>query len=209
MPQIALSGLAGMMGGFSGFGSYSGMAVPETENLYDLEGSTLLTVTPDEGIQVEIRLDERDIAKVQEGMAATIQVEALRGQRFSGTVTRVGALAEHSGSTGKFTVRIEAEPIADSLPGMSSTVTIHRETKENVLTLPVAALSQEGAKTIVYTALDKKTGQPTAPQEITTGVSDGENVEVFGLEEGTLVYYLYYDVLEIDNTARERQFNMN
>ena len=209
MPQIDLSGLAGMMGGFSGFGSYSGTAAAQTENLDDLAGSTLLTVTPDEGIQVEIRLDERDIAKVQEGMAATIQVEALRGQRFSGTVARVGALAEHSGSTGKFTVRIEAEPIADSLPGMSSTVTIHRETKENVLTLPVAAVAQEGAKTIVYTALDKKTGQPTAPQEITTGVSDGENVEVFGLEEGTQVYYLYYDVLEIDNTARERQFNMN
>lgn len=209
MPQMDLSALAGMMGGFSGFGSYAGAAAAQTENLYDLEGSTLLTVTPDEGIQVEIRLDERDIAKVQEGMPATIKVEALRGQRFSGTVARVGALGEHSGSTGKFTVRIEAEPIADSLPGMSSTVTIHRETKENVLTLPVAAVSQEGAKTIVYTALDKKTGQPTAPQEITTGVSDGQNVEVFGLEEGAQVYYLYYDVLEIDNTARERQFNMN
>ena len=209
MPQIDLSGLAGMMGGFSGFGSFSGTAAAQTENLYDLEGSTLMTVTPDEGIEVEISLDERDIAKVQPGMPATIKVEALRGQSFAGTVARVGALGEHTGSTGKFTVRIEADPIADSLPGMSSTVTIHRETKENVLTLPVAALSQEGSKTIVYTALDQKTGQPTAPQEITTGVSDGQNVEVFGLEEGTQVYYLYYDVLQIDNTARERQFNMN
>ena len=187
MPQMDLSALAGMMGGFSGFGSFSGTATAQTENLHDLKGSTLLTVTPDEGIEVEILLDERDIAKVQQGMSATIKVEALRGQGFSGTVARVGALGEHSGSTGKFSVRIEADPIADSLPGMSSTVTIHQGIKERVLTLPVAALSQDGTKTIVYTALDQKTGQPTSPQEITTGVSDGENVEVFGLEEGTQV----------------------
>ncbi len=197
-----------MVGGFTGSGNYTGTVSDDSEDLYDLKGSPLMTVTQEAGYAVELSMDERDIHKVQVGQEVTIRVEAVRGQQFSGSVTRVGAIGTHSGSTGKFQVRVETGSIPGSLPGMSSMVTIHLDTREDVLSLPVAALSQVGAKTVVYTALDQKTGEPTAPREITTGISDGETVEVMGLEEGTKVYYAYYDVLEIDDSAEEPKYSM-
>ena len=61
-------------------------------------------------------------------------------------------------------------------------------------------------KTLVYTGKDKKTGEPANPVEVTTGLSDGENVEILsGIDSGTTVYYLYYDtVTESDAVETER-----
>ena len=43
----------------------------------------------------------------------------------------------------------------------------------------------------VYTALDESTGDPAGETPITTGLSDGEYVQVVeGLEEGDTVYYI-------------------
>ena len=83
------------------------------------------------------------------------------------------------------------------LAGMSASAIISLYEKMDVLTLPAAALTEDGARTIVYTALDKKTGEPTSPVEVTTGLSDGETVEILsGLKSGETVYYAYYDTLE-------------
>ncbi len=201
--------LPAMVGGFAGYGNYGGTAQPEGETLHDLNGSTLMTVTAEEGLRVSISLDERDIARAQVGLEATVKVEALRGQSFPGTVTKVAARGDNLGYTGKFQVQVELDSIPQSIPGMSSMVTLHLPPREDVLMLPVAALHQDRDKTIVYTALDSKTGKPTSPREVTTGVSDGQFAEIIGLEEGTKVYYEYYDVLEIDTSAKERQFNLN
>ena len=38
---------------------------------------------------------------------------------------------------------------------------------------------------------------------VTTGVSDGETVEILsGLNQGDTIYYSYYDTLELDHTAK-------
>ena len=57
--------------------------------------------------------------------------------------------------------------------------------------------------TCVYTALDSETGEPASPVMVTTGVSDGETVEILsGLNQGDTIYYSYYDTLELDHTAK-------
>lgn len=204
MPGFDLSGLMGMMGGFS-MGGYGGTGSSQTQ-LYSLDGDVLLTVTPLDTMTVTIAVDEKDIASVKAGMTAQLTMNALPDETFEGQVTRVAQTGSGNGGSSKFDVEITLSRESDMLPGMSTTAQLTLYEKMDVLTLPVAALRDEGGKTLVYTGKDKKTGEPANPVEVTTGLSDGENVEILsGIDSGTTVYYLYYDtVTESDAVETER-----
>lgn len=204
MPGFDLSGLMGMMGGFS-MGGYGGTGSSQTQ-LYSLGGDVLLTVTPLDTMTVTIAVDEKDIAGVKTGMTAQLTMNALPDETFEGQVTRVAQTGSGNGGSSKFDVEITLSRESDMLPGMSTTAQLTLYEKMDVLTLPVAALRDEGGKTLVYTGKDKKTGEPANPVEVTTGLSDGENVEILsGIDSGTTVYYLYYDtVTESDAVETER-----
>ena len=203
-PGFDLSGLMGMMGGFS-MGGYGGTGSSQTQ-LYNLDGDVLLTVTPLDTMTVTIAVDEKDIASVKTGMTAQLTMNALPDETFEGQVTRVAQTGSGNGGSSKFDVEITLSRESDMLPGMSATAQLTLYEKMDVLTLPVAALRDEGGKTLVCTGKDKKTGEPANPVEVTTGLSDGENVEILsGIDSGTTVYYLYYDtVTESDAVETER-----
>lgn len=204
MPGFDLSGLMGMMGGF--MGGYGGTGGSSQTQLYSLDGDVLLTVTPLDTMTVTIAVDEKDIASVKTGMTAQLTMNALPDETFEGQVTRVAQTGSGNGGSSKFDVEITLSRESDMLPGMSATAQLTLYEKMDVLTLPVAALRDEGGKTLVYTGKDKKTGEPANPVEVTTGLSDGENVEILsGIDSGTTVYYLYYDtVTESDAVETER-----
>lgn len=204
-PGFDLSGLMGMMGGFS-MGGYGGTGSGSSTQLYSLDGDVLLTVTPLDTMTVTIAVDEKDIASVKTGMTAQLTMNALPDETFEGQVTRVAQTGSGNGGSSKFDVEITLSRESDMLPGMSTTAQLTLYEKMDVLTLPVAALRDEGGKTLVYTGKDKKTGEPANPVEVTTGLSDGENVEILsGIDGGTTVYYSYYDtVTESDAVETER-----
>ena len=218
-----MSGLAGMMGGFGGLGGFDlsqiiggfagfgnyGAAAPEEEPLFDLEGNTLLTVIPHDGAKLIISIDEHDIAKVQAGMQATVRVEALKGREFAAEVTNVGLAGSNNGGSSKFRVELSLPMSEDMLAGMSASAILPLEEKTDVLLIPAAALVQQGARSVVFTALDEKTGEPAAPVEVQTGLTDGENVEILsGLSEGQKVYYSYYDTVELDTSAEADKYTL-
>ena len=204
-PGFDLSGLMGMMGGFS-MGGYGSTGSGSSTQLYSLDGDVLLTVTPLDTMTVTIAVDEKDIASVKTGMTAQLTMNALPDETFEGQVTRVAQTGSGNGGSSKFDVEITLSRESDMLPGMSTTAQLTLYEKMDVLTLPVAALRDEGGKTLVYTGKDKKTGEPANPVEVTTGLSDGENVEILsGIDSGTTVYYSYYDtVTESDAVETER-----
>ncbi len=205
MPGFDLSGLMGMMGGYSMGGSTGSGS---STQLYSLDGDVLLTVTPLDTMTVTIAVDEKDIAGVKTGMTAQLTMNALPDETFEGQVTRVAQTGSGSGGSSKFDVEITLSRESDMLPGMSATAELTLYEKMDVLTLPVAALRDEGGKTLVYTGKDKKTGEPANPVEVTTGLSDGENVEILsGIDSGTTVYYLYYDTVT-ESDAVETEHSM-
>ena len=195
--------MQGMMGGYSMGGSTGSGS---STQLYSLDGDVLLTVTPLDTMTVTIAVDEKDIAGVKTGMTAQLTMNALPDETFEGQVTRVSQTGSGNGGSSKFDVEITLSRESDMLPGMSTTAQLTLYEKMDVLTLPVAALRDEGGKTLVYTGKDKKTGEPANPVEVTTGLSDGENVEILsGIDSGTTVYYSYYDtVTESDAVETER-----
>ena len=151
-------------------------------------------MTPQDTVTVDMPVDELDLHLVRVGQEAWVTLEAL-GSTFPATVTAIGRNGQSLGGSSKFTVTVTLARQPDMLPGMNGAVSIPLETVSGIA-IPLAALTQEGTRCFVYTALDPKTGEPTAPTEIRTGRSDGEYVLIEGLEEGTEVWYSYYEALE-------------
>ena len=202
-----MGGLSGMMGGMSGFGmtGFNAASPVETEKLFDLEGSTLMTVTPESTVSLTITLDEQDISKVSVGQKATVKVLALSGETFDAEVVEVSNHGTNNGGSSKFTAKLRLTKTANMIDGMSATASLKLQTRENIPLIPVAALAQQGAKNVVFTALDKETGEPAKPVPVTLGVSDGTNVEILeGLKPGDCYYYSYYDTLELDTGVEDR-----
>ena len=177
--------------GFSTEGELT--AEPEFE-LYGLEEDTVLSVTPQDTMQLSITVDELEVSKLSLGQSAVITVDALRGQSFDATVTAIATTGTNNGGNSKFTVELTMQRGTEMLAGMNATAELTQATTGDVLTIPVAALSDDGSRSVVYT--DCAEGELRSPVEVTVGASDGETVEILsGLEEGATIYYAYYDTL--------------
>ena len=187
-------------GGFSGMG---GMTQEEVFELYGLDTVTIASVIPQEILTVQIQVDELDITKIYLGQSVDLTVDALMGETFAGTVTAISGSGTNEGGNSKFTVDITVNKASDMLPGMTAYATITLATTENVLCIPVAALTESGTETIVYTGYDEKKETFTGPITVTVGLSDGEYAQILsGLGEGQEIYYPYYDTLVISNAPR-------
>ena len=211
LPDIDLNGLlsglipdlSALLSGFN-FGFYAPSPVEE-DKLFDLEGSVLMTVSPEKTVSLVITLDEQDISRVLEGQKALVKVEALGQQTFIAQITEVSSRGVNSGGSSKFAVKLEMEKVKNMLDGMSATASLPMLTCEDVPTIPVMALAEQGARTVVYTALDEKTGEPVDPVPVTVGLSDGKTAQILsGLEVGDTYYYSYYDVVKEDTGLEDR-----
>lgn len=126
----------------------------------------------------------------EEGQEAQITLEALEDQLFTGVVTQVSDRTSGSEGSAKYTVEITVDKEESMRVGMSASAVIITDKKENVVTLPSDAVQEQGPRMFVYTQYDSEKGVLSGIQEVETGMSDGEKVEITsGLEEGDTVYY--------------------
>lgn len=206
MPGGNMSGMNGIggMGGMSG--GMGGSPVVEVFEPYSLDTLTIATITSQETMELEITVDEADVLLLQVGQTAELRVSPLSGKVFEATIARISSEGANEGGRTKFTVTASTQKATDMYPGMTGSVSVVVDKAENVLSLPVAALVELGTDICVYTAYDVETGTLTSPIPVTTGISDGEYVEVFGIEEGETVYYAYYDTLEPSLTPERGLF---
>lgn len=175
-------------------------AEPEVE-LYGLDVAEVAAVTPQGTMTVDITVDELDITGLRLGMEAQIKISALGGEKFAAVITEISNTGTNNGGNSKFTVELTLERAEDMLAGMNATASVVLSTHSNVLTLPTDALVEAGTQTLVYTGYDEENEVLTDPVAVTTGVSDGQTVEILGgLNSGVTYYYAYYDTLEVSVT---------
>ena len=201
--SVMVGGQSGGMNipGMSGTGSFSGGSVgggsaqtPSFET-YTLEHLSIGSVTSQEHMSVEISVDELDISQLHSGQEAIVSVDALGGEQFPATLTRISSTGENEGGNTKFAVELTLEKNGEMLPGMTASVQLSLESHPDSLCVPAAAVSQLGSQSVVYTGYDEGSGTLTNPVVVTTGTSDGESVEILsGLEEGQVFYYAYYEM---------------
>jgi len=114
------------------------------------QGTTIVTIADLSRMQVDIDLNEVDVAKIRVDSEAGVEADALRGQEFAGHVTRISsaALSAQSTSSGlgsaqvvKFLVEVTLDaPGKELRPGMSAKVTIKGESHKATLYLPREAV---------------------------------------------------------------------
>ncbi|MGB6973543.1 MAG: efflux RND transporter periplasmic adaptor subunit [Terracidiphilus sp.] len=126
--------------------------VPGIQNT---EGSTLMTLADMSVITAEVKVDETDIINLALGQPAEVTVDAIPGETFKGTVTLVGdqALLRSTGvATSQSTTGTEeakdfkvvvtlSDPNNELKPGLSCTAKITTAHKNDVLSLPIQALT--------------------------------------------------------------------
>lgn len=197
---LDLSGLMkGMTGGMSGFSGYSGFSTPSVPSYesYDTTQQTIVTLTGEESMTVDFPVDELDILTLQVGMPAEVTLDALPGQHFSGTVTKINTYGENSGGNSKFTVTVTLPREAEMLSGMNASVQITTAVSDSTRTLPAAAIQFQDGASWVYTSYDEKSDTLGGLTQVETGLSDGEQVEILtSFPEGTTFYYRYADSIE-------------
>jgi HlyD family secretion protein len=114
--------------------------------------ATLMTIADLSVIQAELKVDETDIVNVAIGNSAKVKVDALPDTVFDGSVTEVGnSPIMNQAAGGMATQQQEAKdfkvvvtlssPSLKLRPGMSCTGDIITDTKQNVLVVPIQALT--------------------------------------------------------------------
>lgn len=190
----ALSGMASMAGGLSGYGTAARTAAYDS---YDTTKKDAAVITADEEMTVQIQVDELDIRTLETGMEATVTLDALPGSSFTGTITSINPYGENSGGNTKYTVTVTLPRDEKMLSGMNASVKITTGVSGTVPTVPAAAVVFDAGKSWLYTGYNEKTDTLTDPVEIQTGLSDGSLVELLsGLSEGSSFYYRYADSIE-------------
>ena len=190
----AMSGMASMAGGMSGYGTAAKTAAYDS---YDTTKKDAAVITADEEMTVHIQVDELDIRTLETGMEATVTLDALPGSSFTGAVTSINPYGENSGGNTKYTVTVTLPRDEKMLSGMNASVKITTGVSGTVPTVPAAAVVFDAGKSWLYTGYNEKTDTLTGPVEIQTGLSDGSLVELLsGLSEGSSFYYRYADSIE-------------
>lgn len=144
-------------------------------------------------LQLEMNIDELDLAQIKVGQSVRITSDSVSGVEFTGEVTKKSIVGTTSNGTTTYPVTIEIDGNDSLLPGMNVNAEIITENAENVLTIPLTAVDR-GNRVKVYKGSSASLNTPldAAPEyetvEVETGISDDNYIEIkSGLNEGDIV----------------------
>ncbi|WP_308638211.1 efflux RND transporter periplasmic adaptor subunit [Paenibacillus silvisoli] len=110
----------------------------------------LLEIANYASLQMVVGIDELDISKVKIGQSATVSVEALAEQSFTGKVVKIADEGTASNGVASFDVTIGLDKAANLKSGMSAEASIEIEKKADTLMLPIDAVQSLGNRYMVF-----------------------------------------------------------
>ncbi|MGB0165430.1 MAG: efflux RND transporter periplasmic adaptor subunit [Luteibaculum sp.] len=142
-------------------GTISSLAVEEGERVVgtaQMAGTEMMRISDMNKMEVHVDVNENDIIRVSLNDTALVEVDSYLGKKFKGLVSEIANAATSSGlgtdQVTNFAVKItllpssyedlmEGKPKTFSpfRPGMSANVDILTETKENVIAVPIEAVT--------------------------------------------------------------------
>lgn len=132
----------------------------------------------------DLELGERFYSKVRPGQRVNIEIDALMGRRFQGSLSRVGSQVDKKARTFKVRVRLPNPDLA-LRPGMFAKGEILVEERDGPVTVPSrAVLKGETGKNYVFVVKDGVALQ----KEVIPGDRNSDAVQIIkGLERGDIV----------------------
>ena len=151
------------------------------------DGTTVATVANMNDLIFDGHIDETEVGSLEEGMPVLISIGALQDYSFDATLEYISPKAVESNGANQFEIKaaVKADPARKIRSGYSANAEIVLQRVEQVLSVSESALEFSGDSTFVYKKGADGTFVRTA---VTTGVSDGINIEIKGgLQEGDIV----------------------
>lgn len=168
--------------------------------------TALLTIADMSAINVEVKVDETEIDKVEVGQKAKIKVDAFGDKELEGEVLQKTPLAVGKSQTSgglstninvqeakEFRVVIQLvnlspEMQADLRPGMSATAVITTKTVENVIAVPLQAVVTKKPDATPSPSIAGAAPQPAEKPKPIEGVYvlDGGRVKFYPIEKGII-----------------------
>lgn len=174
-----------------------------------MAGTEMMTIADLSQMEVRVDVNENDIVRLSLGDTTLIDVDAYSasGKKFKGVVTSIANTANTKASADAVTefkvkIRILNSSYQDLVqagnrypfrPGMTASVEIITQSKDNALSIPLAAVTTREnqldtlaggstkSKELVFVSEDGK----AKVRAVKTGISDYENIEILeGLKEG-------------------------
>lgn len=170
----------------------------------NLSSTPLLTIADMSTINVEVKVDETEIDKVEVGQLAKIKVDTFGERELEGEVTQKTPLAVGKSQTSgglstqinvqeakEFRVVIQLKELPDAIrdglrPGMSATAVITTKTVENVIAVPIQAVVEKKPDASPSPTIEGSVPTPADKVKTIKGVYvlDGNKVKFIEVETG-------------------------
>ncbi len=177
-----------------------------------MAGTDMLRIADLSRMEAQVEVNENDIPRVKLGDTATIEIDAYTDYKFKGIVTEIASSAKTTGVSAdqvtNFDVNILVLPASyETLvtshnqnplrPGMSATVDIRTEIREDIISVPIQSVTTRTDTTLVVRNLaDEKIrtlvfitdGERALAKDVITGIQDNSYIEIIsGVAEGDRV----------------------
>ncbi len=151
--------------------------------------TTIIHLVDLTSMELEVDVDEIDIAEVKVGQRAIIELDALPDLQLEGEVTSVSLLAREEGGLVLYEVKVGfGVPEGSGIRvGMSATADIVIDERSDVLLVPYRAIKNDAQGNPVVEVM---VGEEIEERPVVIGISDGFDTEIVsGLSEGDIVVY--------------------
>ncbi len=205
--------------------------------LQNQTGTIIMTIADMSLITAEVKVDETDIVNVKLGQIGDVTIDAIPNKTFKGHVTEIGntailrstglaasqsAISSQEAKDFKVVIALD-DPPDEIRPGLSCTAKVTTATRQNVLTIPIQALTVRqkgdlevkpagtGSATQAATKSDpaaekaKKeelqgvfviSGEKVVFRKVETGITGATDIEVLsGLKDGDQIVTGTYQVI--------------
>ncbi len=171
-----------------------------------MAGTEIIRIADLENMQAEVDVNENDVLRISLGDTADIEVDAYVKRKFKGIVSEVSYSATNTinqvistSQATNFTVKIRLlkDSYADLIhpelgkkfpfrPGMSTTVDIKTESRDNVLTVPIQSVTTREKKDIKQEDEDYAKSEQAKKKTVTTDKTELKEI-VFVVEKDKAV----------------------
>lgn len=159
-------------------------AVPGT---FNKESALLLTIADMSVLETKVKVDETDVARIAVGDSAIVQIDAFPDTTFLGRVIEIAhSSVRNAAAAGSQDQSIDYEvtiqllnPPPDSRPDFSATAKIVTDTRNQVLSIPIIALTVRENEELTGEDSAVTVGRGTAKQ---VGKRDVEGVFIVGTD---------------------------
>jgi HlyD family secretion protein len=151
------------------------------------DAATLLTISDMSVLETKVKVDETDVARIQVGDSALVQIDAFPDTTFRGRVTKISNSAVKSATATQangdqavdYEVTIQLLDVPpETRPDFSATAKIVTDSRRNVMSIPIIALTVRENEALQSADTAIGLGKPKPKKEV--GKKDVEGVFVVG-----------------------------